>query len=277
MGNCFNKKHKAIKAGASESQIIEFIKNVKPLDLLVFKGAEGISNIITGLQHIQTGRGDISHVEVAITREWCSKIKIIAAETHIDDTDQTLFSWGSTQSGKLNDGVDNAETGGATFGVQVRVLEDIVRQYLKTPGANIGVCKLIDNPINRRDCETDVEYELRTELLKYQIDAAYDRYNGAKYDANLFSLLGALFPKLRGIRKMSEDVLGKFTDVNSWLFCSEWCAVLYISIGVINDATDGVIDGKILDPKDVTPVDFLGVDIDGIVSPICSEPLWIKK
>lgn len=280
MGSVCEKPQKTtVASGATPEQISEFVAKVRPLDLLVFRGAEGVSNAITKLEKLETGSSAISHVEVAITREWCAKIKSIRAKTKIADTDHTLFSWGSTMSGPLNDKVDNAETGGSTFGVQIRVLEDLVREYVSSPGANVGVCRLLDNPTEKRRDETVEEYALRAKELKKKIAAAYDEYNGRQYDANPIALLGSLFPSLRPLRNATEEVLGKFSKANSWLFCSEFAAALYVYLGIINDETDGVVDGKAPRPEDVVPVDFLGVDEDknGIVKPICEiPPVWVK-
>lgn len=278
-GKCFKGGEMHVCADSSPEQIATFVKNIRPLDLIVFKGAEGVSNLIRKIEKCKTSTDSISHVEVAITREWCSRIRPIRAKTSIVDTDNTLLSWGSTLSGKLNDGVNDAETGGVKFGVQVRVLEDLVREYLKCPDANVGVCRLVHNPTEGLPGETLEEYNVRAASLKEKINLAYDKYNGVGYDANFLSLLGAMFPALRPLRNASEDILGKFTDANNWLFCSEWAAVLYEAVGVIDDATDGVVDGKVLDPRNVVPVDFLGVDqdVDGIVIPICEiPPIWVK-
>jgi len=269
-------KPKVIASTATPEEIDEFLSRVRPLDLIVFRGGEGVSTMITKLEKQETGNGTISHVEVAITREWCSKIKGLAAELPAD----TLMSWGSTMSGKLNDGVDNAETGKMKFGVQVRILRDLVKAYLSNPDANVGVCRLIDNPIERRFGEPLEDYLDRARKLKYKIAGAYEEYNGVMYNPKPLSLLGALFPMLRPLRHAADDVINKFVATNKWLFCSEFAAALYCYIGVITDATDGKIDGKTLKPEDVLPVDFVGADqdADGIVNPICEmPPKWVKE
>lgn len=280
MGNYVNKQKAEISSAVDASQIDAFLEHVRPLDLLVFRGGDGVSTLITKLEEYKTGSGEISHVEVAITREWCPEIAPFAAKTDSKDTPQTLLSWGSTMSGPLNDGVYNAETGKSTFGVQVRVLKDLVREYLKSPGANVGVCRLIDNPTVKKSTESHDDYLIRAAAVKDKITNAYKIYNGKQYDINPLALLGSIFPLLRPLRNTVDKILATFSDANNWLFCSELAAAIYICVGVITDQTDGVLDGKTPDPRDVLPVDFIGRDADsnGIVNPICEfPPIWIKS
>jgi hypothetical protein len=183
-------------------------------------------------------------------------------------------------SGSLNDGAVNAETGGATFGVQIRVLEGLLRHYLSKPEANVGLCRLLDNPTCQRKGETAEAYVERSKQLKEALNRAYDKYDGQLYNANPLSLLGSMFPAMRKIRDGANEMISKFVDVNKWLFCSQLVAVIYIETGIINDETDGVDDGRVLDAADVLPVDFLGADSDkdGIRNAICeTSPIWIKS
>ncbi len=266
---CVRSKHSI--SSADKAKVRSFITMVRPLDLIVFKGADFVSNTIRKLEAGQTGCGDISHVEVAISPMWCSKISPI-----IRANPDTLFSWGSTLSGPLNDGALNAETHHTTFGVQIRLLEDVITAYLANPNANVGICRLLDNPTDRRADESAFAYSIRAESLKNKIASAYDLYNGRGYDANPLALFGAMFPSLRKFRETAEDHIG---DASEWLFCSEFVAAVYVQCGIITDETDGKKDGKIPDPKNVLPVDFLGcdADTDGLVNPICQiPPVWIK-
>lgn len=244
----------------------EFMKQIRPLDLMVFSGSNFVSKVISKLEAATSplGDGTITHVEVAITREWCSKIKT--------DT-SAMLSWGSTMSGS----VLNAETGKSTFGVQFRVMEDLLLKYLRSPGANVGVCRLLDNPIENADVDK--------EFLKAALNGAYKNMSGRKYNANPVALISSMFPAFRPLRKATDAVMDALgSDVPDWVFCSELCAHVYIAAGVITDATDGVLDGKVLDPADVVPCDFVGGDADvgaehhhrGIVNRICSDPIWIK-
>lgn len=250
----------------SAYDVDNFIKKIRPLDLIVFRGGDLVSDVIMGIQKIHAGCGEVSHVEVAITKEWCSQIKAPVEPTE-------MLSWGSTLSGPLNDNLYDAESGGVVFGVQVRNLAEIVRRYAENPRANVGVCRLLDNPIELHPGESIEDYLKRVAILKQKLNSAYDKFNGRTYDANVFSLLGSMFSFVRPLRKISEKI-----SREDWLFCSEFAAALYIHIGVINDETDGKKDGKTLDEKNVVPVDFLGHDQDGIKNPICDVvQIWLKS
>lgn len=252
---------------ATDAEIDTFVAQIKPLDLLVFRSNLTVSTVISQAEFLKTGCDAASHVEVAITKEWCSKINL-----GVDN--KTLLSWGSTLSnGDVSDG--------AFLGVQIRNMRNLVADYLKRPGANIGICRIINNPIDKLASETDTAYKTRTAALKTQLELAYDTCNGMTYDINPLSLAAALFPSLRPLRDATNDIVGKFVSVNKWMMCSGFAATLYKFVGVINDKTDGVADGKVLDPKNVVPVDFLGYDADkngtGIAVPICElPPKWIR-
>ncbi len=255
-----------------DQAVTEWLAQVNPFDLIVVQG-DGVSKLIMKLESHFNKRSDISHVEIAISREYCTRCTA-------DVPAKTMLSWGSTMSGRLNDQVNNIETNEARFGVQLRSLEDLAKVYYDNPNANIGVCKLLLNPVTQREGESDEDYQRRQRALKFAIDEAYKKYNGITYDANFVALLGSIIPALRPLRHVSEELLEQFTQANSWLFCSEFVAIIYQAIGVIDDMTDGIADGKLLEPKDVVPVDFLGADQDhnGIQQPICSlQPIWLKQ
>lgn len=278
MGNKIT-RGKTVKHGATDEEIREFMTHVRPLDLLVFRGSEIFSKTIRVLETAVTGSGEISHVEMCITRELCPSIGPLKAKSKGTlDGDRTLLSWGSTASGPLNDGVPNAETGKSKFGVQIRILYDLVKNYLQSPDANVGVCRLHENPAMQLPREPLEDFLLRRQRLTSRLTKAYADYNGTAYDANALSLLSALFPQLRGIHNATTPVTAKFFNMNKWLFCSEFVARVYIDIGVITDATDGKVDGQILKAEHVLPVDFIGFDTDpnGIRVSICDKPIWIK-
>jgi hypothetical protein len=247
-----------------ESRIEEFLEGVQPLDLLVFQGAEGVSNVIRKLEESKLGSGVISHVEVCITQEWCPSIALAGGD--LDPTRK--LSWGSTLSGKLNDHVLDAETGGVTFGVQIRDLRELVERYAEvhssTGKGNIGYARLRRNPTRIED------HEVRSHLLK-EIEKAYTTYNHRQYDFNPINLLAGLYPKLRGLRKISNAITQHIDRHAPWLFCSEFAAALYADLGIIAKSTT---TGEDINPEDVVPVDFLGYDEDGLKG-VCHEVRWL--
>ena len=239
----------------SDDIINAFVGAVRPLDLIVFRGEGGVSTMIEKMEKKQTGSGAISHVEVAMNRAWCPKT---AAET------DEMLSWGSTMSGPLNDNVCNIETGKSFFGVQLRSLRELAREYYNNKHANIGYCRLLNNPAAELAPNSPAGAALREGIC-----SAYDKYNGRSYSVNPLHLLTPLLPFARKFAPEHPD----------GLFCSEFVALVYIELGIINDTTDGVIDGRVPDARNVLPVDFLGhdADEDGLIVPVCEpEPVWLK-
>lgn len=248
------------------NHIREFIKNIEPLDLIVFRGSDFVSDIIGGAESMVTGNGSVTHVEVMITPEWCSSIDSVG---DYEENPGIKLSWGSTMS---QGNVSSVETGKSVFGVQIRDLELLINDYTSS-GGNVGYCKLLHNPTLRRDDETLTEYLIRRDQLKNNLAELHRKYHNRPYNANPLALLGVMFPIFRGLR---DEVASEFCLANKWLFCSEFIADLYIDLGIINDSTDGKIDGKVLNPADVLPVDFLGYDADHqLVNAICKPPVWL--
>jgi hypothetical protein len=252
--------------------VSEFISKIRPFDLLVFKGSDGISNVIMMIQKFVTGVDGASHVEIAMSPRYCSKIKTPLS-------DDAMFSWTSTLSGSLNDGVNNAETDFTFFGIQFRKLNELVFAYNDDPSANIGVCRLINNPIEKREDETDKQYSARMDDLKATMDKMYKKYNGRGYNFSPIALLAAVFPFIRSLRRRVQRQSAARAQERHGLFCSEFIASLYIDLGIINDLTDGVADGEVsIVPGDVIPVDLINLDSinNEIRNPICEPPIWLK-
>src|SRR5438309_11598776 len=106
MGTCCSKETLLSKPGTRFSDL----KNqVKPLDLMVFRGSDFVSDTISFLEKWKFGQGDWTHVGVVMTTD------VITIK---NGQPGRLYLWESTMSGKtLGDGVNNVETNQATFGV----------------------------------------------------------------------------------------------------------------------------------------------------------------
>lgn len=261
---------------AVSPQIEEFVARVQPLDLIVFRGGDFVSDAISTLEKEHLGNGDVTHTGLAMTRRLCPWMQVKDVPDVDADLD-TIYVWESTLSGPLNDGVFDAETGGTTFGVQFRRLAEVASEYTKSAKANIGWCRLKENPALRKQGESDLAYHTRFGNLQLRVKSAYEKFGRRRYDARPLDLLGALFPFLRPLRNAATHIWEKFSSANTWLFCSEHVACVYIELGIINDATDGKVDGKILDPQDVVPVDFIGFDEDGMIPVVDCPPVWLKQ
>lgn len=259
-------------AKPSKSEVKEFIRCIQPLDLLVFRGGDTTSNAIMTGEEFVTGSNNVaSHVEVMITKEWCDKIR--AHESVTIHSDQPL-SWGSTSLGKSI----SIETNAPTNGVQIRDLEYLLLKYLKNPNSNVGYCSLKNNPtVFSPNKENVTEYLIRRDKIQQILRSSYDKYHGKNYNDNPLALIGVMFPQFRYLRNASQECISEY-KVSNKLFCSEFVASLYEDIGIIDDMTDGVFDGKVLDPRDVLPVDFFGPDADHqFVNAICEQPVWFRK
>lgn len=232
-----------IKKGKS----FEKIKSqIRPFDLILFKGDELISDTIRFLEKSRLGKGagEFSHVGMIITSEVLDHPKI---------QENRLYIWESTMSGQLGEGVKNVDNR-SFLGVQLRDFEEVVRKYDESPNTAVAWAALTDNPCANKSMDELME-------LKAKFNTIFRKYNGKPYDANLFSLVGALFPCLRKLRNLSEC---KFINAD-WLFCSELCFHAYQDLKLYDEK---------FDPRDVVPVDFIGYDEDGIPN-LFEPPVYI--
>lgn len=208
---------------------------IKPLDLIFFTGNEFISNTIRFLEKKRLGKnaGKYSHVGLIVTSEILDHPKI---------KKNKLYIWESTMSGFLGNEVYNID-GKSFFGSQVRDFDQILNNYSNVYWSKFTII---------------VDFE----LIKEKFTLIFNKYNNIPYDANIFSLLGSLFPCMRYVRDHTEF---KFINEN-WLFCSELCFKVYQELDYYD---------KKFDPRNVVPEDFLGLDEDGIPK-LFEDPIEIN-
>jgi hypothetical protein len=248
----------------SNIHIDDFMARVRPFDLIVFRNTGFIGKVISFVEWLACGDGRISHVGCVINLEVCPII------VGLKPGELGIFE--SNVSGSTPD----VATGKGFLGVQVRNLRDVVVNVLEN-GGSIGWCPLIANPCVMKSAETKQEYDSRIMDLRWKVAKFYHVYSHMMYDLNPLDLLGGAF-SAKWLRRARDRVLKKmkFLNMHEWMFCSELVALLYIVIGVITDASDGKIDGIVLDPANVIPVDFIsGIDADGMISPV-APPVWIS-
>jgi hypothetical protein len=228
------------------------VKNkIRPFDLICFRGGDFVSNIISDVEKKSFGNGDWTHVGIVMTRD-VFKFK---------GKDNKLYVWESTISGKFGDKVNNIYNQ-SQFGVQIRDLGKVIEDYLKVKGTKIGWCKLINNPLDQQENESNRSYRKRVSNLKINIRQFYYRHKDAKYDYTLKTFLKTLFPKLSKIKWIN-----KLLHNNDKYFCSELVAKIYQDVGVL---------GNDIDPENVAPVELLGYSNDNIKK-IVDEPLLLCK
>ncbi len=254
-----------------EAMVLRF----NPLDLIFFRGTDYISDTIRVLEKATTGLNDFSHVGMLVNTEIRPSVKQLQKER--------WYVWESTMSetegimANYADNQPNMETGTGKFGVQIRDLEHVVSTYTGK-GGRVAWASLYNNPWHR----TTFLPKERKKLIK-NIRSLHREVGDRSYNANFLTLLAVIIPCLRDPRDEFEEILteghsvlvswgihkAKKNDIGpaGWLFCSELVALIYQKIGLIPPDKD---------PRNVLPVDFLGVDVDGIPR-LVDLPLYIKS
>ncbi len=144
------------------------------------------------------------------------------------------------------------------FGVQTRPLREVLAAETAA-GNKVGLCKLTPAAAER--------------ITPAAAEECFETLNHRIFNISPLDLIAAAFPILRPLREKINRKLSTYATPG-WMFSSEFVAACYIKLGVINDLSDGVADGKILNPKDFIPSDFLGGDVDGLI-PFTRPPIWI--
>ncbi len=222
---------------------------IKPLlrsfDLLIFHHPSILSKIVIEAQSLATNMEICSHVGIVLTDEIELKGVDMSSPKILESTVPLRSDPFDLESGKYK------------TGVQLRDLGDVVKSYINS-GGKVGVCRLKKNPLDINKEET---------IKKFK--EIYNEYKSYEY-GNIQNLIGAVFPCCR----QQRDTINDFVASKKEVFCSQFVSIIYISVGIINDETDGKKDGIILDPKNVIPTDFIGNDTDGMVS-FVEKPIWI--
>lgn len=211
--------------------------SIRSFDLILFKGSELVSNIISALEKrgnkIPTS-GDFSHVGI------CLKYDILKYiyPNHININSSSVYVWESVVSGVL--GNNCYDINGKSFlGVQLRNFDDLIEKYDKSSKTAIAIGTLINNPIEKENIDT----------LSARFSKIFNKYNGQLYDYNCLSLFSSLCLCCRPCRNPIEQYLG----TSDWLFCSELAACVYKDLGVYPDYVN---------PKDVVPRDLVYNEAD---------------
>lgn len=249
MGHCVSKPGKAKeggKPGAAYSQISEGFQS---LDLIFFRGDDAISDLIRlceGRYLRPTsplvdekggyvgGPDTYTHVGMVVRSDILD---------HPCVADGGAYIWEATISGALGEGVTNVD-GESFLGVQLRDLRAVVDKYDAPADTRVATA-----PLRAADRK---ELGSRVPDLRERFTELFQRLNGRRYDANPFSLAGAMDPRLRIFRDKAEGFLG----TEHWLFCSELVATVYQELEIFP---------KTVRVRDVIPMDLLGYDADEVV------------
>lgn len=161
-----------------------------PLDLIFFRGQDIVSAAICTLQELSTGEGYWSHVGILVNNEILPEVEELLPDR--------WYVWESTMSGDLpigTDGVLDIETNKGFFGVQLRDLEYVVRNYSQNCGM-VGWSKLRRNPWQNPHNRS---------IIKKQMKKLYYKYHHTKYNYNPIALASSVIPFLRCLRPGMQD------------------------------------------------------------------------
>lgn len=175
-------------------------KEIKPLDIIVFRCDNLISNVISTVEKIGNQSGQWSHVGIVINT---SLIKIKNANNN------DLYFWESTIFKNFPD----IETNTNKLGPQIHKLEDILEHYTYNPKICIGWYHMISN-FNMDD-------------NKYKIlNNFHEKNYNDIYDITPLHLFKSIIP------------LFKIPDAKKQLFCSQLVAKVYQCLGLIPNNID---------------------------------------
>lgn len=219
---------------------------LKPFDLLLFKGKDFVSDFIRSLQRFDMDSDvsdNFSHVGMVVTSDILDYEFVKPGKIYILE---------SAMSGKLGQGVKTVE-GRSGLGVFLRDFDDLVYRYDRSNDTRIAVAPVVNNPFDNASVEARKE-------LKRKFTRFFHTVNGERYDLNPISLLSVISSPFTKIFRLLRGIVSNITDTDEWLICSALIAKAYIEMGILPETVV---------PKNVYPVDFLGIDDDG--SPIVVE------
>lgn len=237
---------------------------LRPFDLIAFRGGGLYSSLIAKLEEFEVGVGTFTHVGIVVTSDILPNKSLEQGRLYLFESTLTYNS------------APDVLTGKGVLGVQLRDLETALTHYIEDQGTKVAWCPLLNNPYNINDTNT----HLRRKLLREFFTDFFRRYNTRLYEVDPTELLAAMFPSLRIIRTVRNElisalcaILHKFglsennKDSPGWQFCSELVTEVYQTIGVVSYE---------FNPEDVLPVDFFGCDRDGLPRLVDTPVYFIK-
>lgn len=274
---------KSMKLTMDETNLASYfdIKDqLRPFDLVAFRGGDVISNLISKMEEHEVGVGAFSHVGMIVTSDILPIASSGGKSVTLKPGHPYLFESTFTYNiAGLSDGVPDIVSGKGDFGVQLRDLEEVIPRYITDENTKIAWCRLKNNPFNEIPGEEQKNLRLRRELLRDMFTDFFRRYEDRLYEMDFESLLAAMFPSLRFIRDIRDTIFSALYSVlyscgladktsgpAGWQFCSELVANVYKEIGII---------APNFDPKNVVPIDFFGCDVDSLPA-LVEAPVYLK-
>lgn len=229
---------------AEEEISLSSIKDkIRPLDLMAFRASDCCSDIVfkseLARQKLSLNKGYVfTHVGIIITKN-------IFNNPNMEDG--KLYMLESTVCTNIPD-----IEGVVRWGVQIRDLEQVIKDYETSNDTLVAWCPLLNNP----SMAIDTADKFRK---------VYDEIRDKKWDANGWSLASALCECLRPCRCCMEHLFG----TEDWLFCSEMVAIVYKALNILPTS---------INPKDVVPDDLVNPKNDSDYMPVITDiPIFIKS
>lgn len=274
----------------------EIRDEIKPFDLIAFRGGDLASQLISVFEKYEVGVGNFTHVGMVVTADilpFChkptenGKSEIFVLDPHKIYLYQSTFTYDVPY---IVDGVQDVTTGKGYFGVQLCDMEEVIPNYISNKTTKVAYCKLVDNPWNPNFLEDESlsseSLKVRRDLLQKEFQDFFKEYQGRMYEMDPISLLSAMFPTLRTVRDYQDKLTyrlikklnkwGFHVKENSnytpsgWQFCSELVANVYKLIGILPET---------LNAENVLPIAFFGfsntADLVNGKSLVCA-PVYIK-
>lgn len=218
----------------------DLAREAKPLDSLFFKGTGIVAKLIAIAEKFVVGNDEWTHVGLVVDTTLFDIKNGVPGRLYVNESTSSI----GRKTGDVRDGKSR-------FGVQVRDLEEVAREYLADPDAKIALCSLIDNPLVVPD-GADEELYRRADTTRTLAKIFLDQHGHDAYEYNPCLLLKPFFSCI----KLRSD---------NRYFCSELVHNVYQRLGIIASTEDS---------ETITPVELAAILFDG-PRPICERPRYI--
>lgn len=187
--------------------------NANPLDMLLFRGGDTISDSIRVLSEKNNGNGDFSHAGMIVTKDMMP---------YIDNMKKNkLYIWEATMSYSLfglTDGVPDLETNKGRFGIQIRDLEKVVDAYVEDSDKKaMAWCKLTNNPWLKKHDENISDTISRRKDITRKIKQLHTKIGRTGFERNPFAVISAFIPFTKPLRIISDNLIVGGIEAISWL------------------------------------------------------------
>ncbi|GAG76710.1 unnamed protein product, partial [marine sediment metagenome] len=201
---------KSLSLSFNESNLMSYqdIKDkILPFDLIACRGGDILSDLIDVMESKQVGMGTFSHVGMIVTSDILPRCIVDDGYYYLEKNKhyilESTFSY--TIKG-ITDYLPDVTTNEGKFGVQLRDFEELIPTYITNEKTKVAWCKLMNNPYMMNPNDTDDTLLERREILKCQFMKFFEDYHQRLYEIDALGLFGAMFPSLRLVRDMKDDV-----------------------------------------------------------------------